>query len=227
MFIYDVEILNAIAPPEGVDKSKDLTYCDGWRDFAGMGISCIGALEIFTGRPHLFLADNLGKFQALIDAAPEEFPPVAFNGYGFDNQLLRACGFNIHDSRTVDLMLLCWQSMGLSDVYNPETHKGAGLDAIIKANFPGLGKTGTGSAAPELWQYGFPGKVVNYCLDDCWLERALFLQLAEHGTFINPLTGAQCNINLADGARAFNFYRRFKEQIATCGLDRAARAIVQ
>jgi hypothetical protein len=45
----------------------------------------------------------------------------------------------------------------------------------------GLAKTGHGAMAPVWWQQGHHSKVIDYCLNDVWLEAKLCLYMRNGG----------------------------------------------
>jgi hypothetical protein len=185
--VVDCEIVNAISRRVG-GHLAGITYCHGWDDFEGMGLSVVGAID-HTGRSRVFCRDNLEKLQVAIDEAEVI---VTYNGLRFDNRLLRVNGITIRDEKSYDLLAEIWLAKGLAPfVFDPSTHGGVGLDAVAQAN--GMpGKTGHGALAPVQWQRGYRGAVIDYCLRDCWLTRNLFVR-ANHGPLDLP-GGKQVNI---------------------------------
>ena len=51
--VYDCEIICAI-PDKKVPNARDLQYCGGWGDYAGMGISVLAAVDVETQVPRVF-----------------------------------------------------------------------------------------------------------------------------------------------------------------------------
>jgi hypothetical protein len=176
----DCEIVNAISG-RNKEHLAGITYCQGWDDFEGMGLSVVGAID-HAGRSRVFCRDNLEKLQVAIDEAEVI---VTYNGLRFDNRLLRVHGITIRDEKSYDLLAEIWRAKGLDPfVFDPSTHGWVGLDAVAQAN--GLPwKTGYGALAPVQWQRGQRGAVIDYCLHDCWLTRNLFVQ-ANHGPLDLP-----------------------------------------
>lgn len=181
MIIYDCEIVKAILgksefPQDGIE------YCNGWRDFAGMGVSVIGVYDYATGRYRVFCADNFSEFQALVDSTDII---IGFNSLGFDNPLCRANGLSIPDAKSYDLLAEIWHGAGLSRTFNFKTHGGFGLDACAQINL-GLSKTGNGASAPTDWQRGNIGKVVDYCLNDIFITKSLVDLVINDGSLNSP-----------------------------------------
>ena len=166
--IYDVEILRCI-PDVYEDDDPDLEYCGGWDDFTGMGISCVAAFDCLTGLYHLFLEDNLSDFQGLV---LERASIVGFNSSSFDDRLCRANGLEI--KTTYDLLCEVRVASGQPPYYQRGvTRAGYSLGALARANLA-FGKEGHGAEAPEAWQRGRRGSVVNYALRDIQITERLF-----------------------------------------------------
>lgn len=180
--VYDCEIIKAI-PSRNEPEQVGISYCNGWRDFANMGISVIGAYDYATDRNRVFCVDNFDEFAALA----RERTPVAFNGHAFDDQLVRANGIEIEG--TYDMLVEVWAGVGLGPQFNFRTHAGYGLDAICEANF-GMRKTGNGALAPILWQQGKRGTVIDYCMNDVAMEALLLDHIIKVGWIVCPKTGS-------------------------------------
>jgi hypothetical protein len=181
MLIYDCEIKKAIlskteSPIEGIE------YCEGWRDFEGMGISCIGAYDYHTDRYRVFCEDNFPEFQALVDSHEVI---IGFNSIGFDNPLCAANGIVVPDEKSYDALVEVWLAAGLGPMFRYPSHMGFGLDAICKVNF-GLEKSGHGAVAPVQWQRGQIGSVIDYCLNDVKITKRLTDCIEQHGTIKDP-----------------------------------------
>jgi DEAD/DEAH box helicase domain-containing protein len=177
ILIYDCEIVNCI--PVG-ELDPNLTYCKGWTDFKGMGISLIGAW--WNGKIWIFTEAYFPEFQAIVKQADLI---VGFNSIGFDDKLCAAHGIEV----TTSLDLLC--EVRVAAGMPPEfvagvTRPGYSLDAICKANF-GKAKTGRGDLAPIWWQQGQRQKVVDYLKQDVQLTYELY-QAWEKGEILDPTT---------------------------------------
>jgi hypothetical protein len=186
MLIYDCEIVKAIQSKKE-PRVEGIEYCEGWRDFEGMGISVIGAYDYWTERYRVFTAAGNGggfdEFRMLVDEADLV---VGFNSLKFDNKLCAANAITVPDEKSYDILREMWRAAGLDpDIFNFKTHLGFGLDDTAKANF-GLGKTGEGGLAPVLWQLGCYGQVIDYCLEDVRLTKRLFDRIMRDGYLLNP-----------------------------------------
>jgi hypothetical protein len=191
MLIYDCEIVKAILG-KGLSPKPGISYCQGWDDYKGMGISVICAYDYEDHRYRVFCKDNFAEFEEL---ARNRFPRVGFNNIKFDNALLAANGLQQFDAdSSYDLLVEIWCGAGLLPIWQGfETHGGFGLDAVCAANF-GMKKTGNGALAPVLWQEGKIGQVIDYCLEDVRLTKVLLDAVVEKGWIINPKTGKRISI---------------------------------
>lgn len=189
--VYDCEIIRCISSKHQV-QNPGLEYCKGWRDFDGMGVSVIGAMDIETHQPFIFMPDNLYDFQGLV----KEYDLVCgFNNLAFDNMLLAASGIHVPEEKSYDLLVEIWKAAGLPGHFVGRKSGGYNLDAIVRANTEFGGKTGPGAQAPIEWQGKRYGKVANYCLDDvfftCYLINLIERgdETSNPGKLIDPKTG--------------------------------------
>lgn len=165
--IYDCEIIRAI--PDSEERLGEIEYCSGWRDFANMGISCIGAYDFLQDKYHIFLEDNFAEFWALADSREHI---IGFNSLYFDDLLCAANDLPI--KTTYDLLAEVRTASGQPPYYvRGETRGGYNLEALSQAKL-GYGKSGSGAQAPILWQSGQKGAVINYCLLDIQITKKLF-----------------------------------------------------
>lgn len=179
LLVYDCEIVNAI-PFTGRIPEKGITYCRGWQDYEGMGISVICAYLWDVGY-RVFLADNLGAFKEL--AQDPETLVIGFNNRTFDDRLLRAHGIEIPPERSWDLLRAVRAARGA----NPDGVGGTTQHALCQANFL-AGKTGSGADVPLLWQTGKRGQVIDYCLNDT-LQLKKLIELVLCGRLRDPESG--------------------------------------
>lgn len=180
LVIYDTEIRHGVLT-ENNPPQPGFKYADGWHDFAGMGIATLCAYDIFQSRSRVFLEDNMGQWEDLVG---ERDAVVGFNNHQFDDRLLAANDVWFgHES--IDLAALIWRAAGIPQGEHP---KGLGLDAICRANnLPG--KTGNAANAPQDWQNGQIGRVVDYCLADVRSTLRLYRYLAQNGGIKDPRNG--------------------------------------
>lgn len=174
VLVYDLEIINAVP---GRDKPiPGIKYCQGWDDKVGMGISVIGAFDYSTQRYRVFLDDNFTDFILLARSVDLL---VTFNGVGFDNKVVEACIGPIGQPENYDLMA---EMMEAADT---DQRKGFSLDATCWANLS-LNKSMDGGLAPVNWQEGRRGSVIDYCLNDVRLTKALFDRVKQTGGLRDP-----------------------------------------
>ncbi len=183
--IYDLEILRAIPGRDG-SKTEGVDYCEGWNDHANMGVSVLCAYDYGTDRHRVFTAENAADWTDLVHDHSRTF--VGFNSMRFDNAVLRATpGWAApEDAICYDLLREIWSAKGLDpDNFSGRTHGGVGLDAMCALNF-GTNKTGNGALAPEMWQRGRYGEVIDYCLNDVRLTKQLMDKVLHHGALDVP-----------------------------------------
>ena len=181
MIVFDLEIIN---PPvmNKVHKSHH-SIANGWNDHKGMGISVIGWYDYRTDTWGHHIGDdnhpdsNLIDFQKLVQGADLM---VGFNNINFDNKVCRAAGINIFDEKSYDILREIWYAVGLSDIFDPKTHGGYGLDACAQLNL-GLSKTGNGALAPYWWQDGKYQQVIDYCMNDVKVTKMLLDKIFQQG----------------------------------------------
>lgn len=183
ILVLDAEIEKGILM-KGEDRLPEIEYCNGWRDFAGMGISVVGAWQSDTERYRTFSPKQ--DPEPLREAVRNAHYVVTWNGFNFDGPLLAHYGVEIPEEKHLDLLRQVWAANRLSGSYSSGTHAGFGLDACAKANQV-MGKTGHGALAPVMWQRGQYTDVIDYCLHDIWITRALLLKMMR-GEFKSPKT---------------------------------------
>ena len=181
--VYDCEIKYGIVG-RGEKKKNGIIYCKGWTDFVGMGISCICAYDYETDRYRVFCDDNYDKFQDLIH---KRSVIIGYNNHNFDDRLCEAHNIHIPKEKSYDLLVEIWRAVGLGPKFNFKTHGGYGLDAVIKENRPSFGgKTDSGHKAPEYYQEGKWGKLIDYCVADVFLTREIVDMVITGGGIRDP-----------------------------------------
>lgn len=185
--VYDIEIFKCIPDNKFyVDDINPVTgqpylTCEGWTDFAGMGIGVLCVWDCLAELPLVFTEQTMPEFGQLV---AQRNLVVGFNSHRFDNQICEAFGVSIPDEKSLDLLRLAYQRLG----QNPDrpTVRGYKLDAFARANF-GAGKTENGADAPRMAQRGEWARLTNYCFSDVMLTYRLLLE-AMNGTLIDPVT---------------------------------------
>lgn len=197
ILVYDCEIIKAV-PIEykNVEPLAGIEYCEGWKDFDNMGISVIGAylswekeFIAFTDESKVKKTSKVLPLSYFQDALNEADILVGFNHISFDNNLIKANGFEIPtDMRLYDILVEMWSAVGLGPDFMFPHHAGFSLDQTCKVN--GIGeKTGTGANAAVLWQRGHYEEVIDYCLHDVALTLNLLRNIQENdGWILNPKT---------------------------------------
>ena len=180
LLFFDAEIRHGVITPDNPGQ-RGYVYANGWTDYAGMGISTICAYDLSESQYRVFMIDNLPDFA---DLANSRDAVVGFNNHRFDDPLLRANEIDL-TCESHDLAKHIWHAAGVVPGEHP---KGLGLDALCKANRLPT-KTGNGADAPQDFQDGRFGKLVDYCLGDVRATLCLYRYIKTHGGIINPRTG--------------------------------------
>lgn len=187
--IYDVEIKNAILT-KGEQPIEGIKYCEGWKDYAGMGISIITAYDFATARYRVFTEENFWQFARLVDY--RDFV-IGFNSRGFDEHVLATRNIIVPPEKSVDLLHAIVLAAGKEPRF-PFTN-GYGLDDVYRTNMPnGVGKTGKGAYAPIAWQQGRYGEVIDYGLNDTQMTTELVMVACASGLLDCPKTGVKLSV---------------------------------
>lgn len=197
LLTYDCEIIRGI--PSGKHPSEpDIEYCNGWKDFANMGVSLISVYDFNTRMPRLFMQDNIVDFFRMVER--QDTIVVGFNNWNFDDNLVsymgvkferytRAVRYDVDETSVVcaqsfDLLRAIWEAAGLDSNSYGYHHQGFGLHDVCMANI-GQGKRGDGELAAILFQRQRYGSLVDYGLTDIMLT-AYLLELCARQPIINP-----------------------------------------
>ena len=186
LLVLDCEIKKMV-PMAGEERLPSASYCAGWGDKEGMGISVCGVKSYITDAHRVFLDDNRYDLAALAAAS---LGLVTFNGINFDLPLIRAC-WNIELSGLVqiDLKDMVAQALNLDP---RQYQRGYSLDGLLAAN--GLAaKPGDSVLAPLQWQRGEFGRVIDKCLGDVDRTEQLF-ELATFSPLKDPNGGADIDL---------------------------------
>jgi hypothetical protein len=188
MLIYDVEIVRCI-PEKDAPRREDLEYCEGWTDYAGMGVSVACVYDVEARSVRVFLEDNLAE---LVELARNQVL-VGFNNHGFDDHVLAAAGVTWFAS--YDLLAEIRAVADGSRTYvRGLTRAGRKLADVCAANLASHNqKTGSGAHAPELWQKGRRGEVIDYCIRDVLLLAKVIAKLPR---LIDPATGRELSVRM-------------------------------
>lgn len=181
LFIFDAEIRYGVTTDDNPPQ-EGFQYAKGWDDFGGMGISTVCGYDLAQARYRVFMEDNIDELRAVIASGATM---LGFNNHRFDNPLLTANGIDIPDDQSEDLAACIWAALGVESGQHP---KGLGLDAICSAN--GLAsKTGHGKDAPQDYQRGHIGRLIDYCLGDVRATLQLYRYIHTCGGIKDPRTG--------------------------------------
>lgn len=181
MIVVDVEIVKGILG-RGESPLEGIQYCDGWRDFKGMGVAVVCTYDTKTNLSRVFFEKDLGELAEYL----KDEHTAGFNTWKFDFPLLAEHGIEMPPiGLHFDALREIWSALGIDpDNFRPHTHGSWKLDDVMQATF-GLSKSGHGAMAPVWWQRGDVRRVVDYCLRDVWLEAKLVGHLVSGGKVTN------------------------------------------
>ena len=187
MLVLDLEIKKAILG-KGEAPLTDISYCKGWGDHAGMGISVMVVYDYVEQRYRIFMDDNKDEFKDLIDSGRKV---IGFNQINFDNRVLKACwDIDIPEDRNYDLLKACWAAVSKRENTRKNMHKGYGLNALCEANL-GIEKSDNGAFAPHWWQQGKVGKVIDYCMQDVKMTKEFFDLVLTASSIMDPVDNSK------------------------------------
>lgn len=176
--IYDTEIRHGV-PTKDNPVQRGYQYAKDWTDFYGMGIAVICAFDIVEAQYRVFLEDNFDAFQELID---QRDGVLGFNNRRFDDKLLRDNGLRVSRPKSFDLAASIWHAAGIPEGEHP---RGLSLNACCAANkLPQ--KSGNGADAPQDFQDGKIGRVIDYCLNDVRCTLQLYRHIERTGGLTDP-----------------------------------------
>ncbi|MBD2394182.1 hypothetical protein H6G11_07905 [Cyanobacterium aponinum FACHB-4101] len=210
ILIYDAEIINCI--PSKTEKiDHNLSYCRGWDDYLGMGISVVGTWrnydllkmgkicltipkplgihEAFVNENNVqnqHLGNNLDSFNYLQKIIYRADKIVGFNSTAFDDKLCQANGIDITTNYDLLSEIRIATNQPAKYVYGL-TRKGYALKDLSRANLT-INKTSTGELAPVLWQKGKKQEVIDYCLNDVKILKELYFLFIK-GELYDPTNG--------------------------------------
>lgn len=185
--VYDLEIKKAILS-RNQQAQFGIEYCKGWRDYAGMGISCLCAYDFEERRYRVFDDSNIMEF--FYDYS--DYLKVSFNGVAFDNPVIAATWAGLSEQASLeslnknsyDILASMWEGDGLSRTFGGG-HGGYKLDDTAFQNL-NTRKSGNGADAPIWYQQGQLGKVIDYCLEDVRITARLFTLIVNGGELRSP-----------------------------------------
>ena len=136
----------------------------------GLSVMCVYVSWECGGRYMFFDRSNLVEFE---EKYRECDFVVTFNGKNFDIPLIENlyC-VKLPDKKHVDLMDYVVNKLGFFD-----SLERVGIATLNR------GKTGKGSSAPDLYNYGLYPQLYTYCLDDVNLTKAVFEYALENNHF--------------------------------------------
>jgi DEAD/DEAH box helicase domain-containing protein len=185
IIVFDVETQNFFTDPEV-----------GWNNFDALRVSVIGAYSYAQDKFFCFeegetdkAAELFRKARLLVGFSMNRYDVPVLNRY-----LARVRPpLNLFDKNRLDLLeeieMVCGRRVS--------------LEKLAQANL-GMGKTGDGARAIELYRQGRMEELKSYCLQDVEITRRLFDQYREQGYLLVPgREGEEVRIDFARPARLF------------------------
>jgi DEAD/DEAH box helicase domain-containing protein len=182
--VVDVEIKKTIQETPG-----------GWESTHLLGVACAVVYEYRSGAYRVYgdTERDLERLRARILAADRvsgfntfrfDFPCIfGFSRTDWDG--LRGDPKNRLQATSNDLLRRIWEGLGLDPDEFTSRHRGWSLNNVSGETL-GRKKIGNGADAPEWYQNGEWGRVVNYCLDDVKIEKGLTDFIDHHGYVLGP-----------------------------------------
>lgn len=174
--VYDLEIVHAV-PQSGVAWPPGTTFCKGWDDKGGMGVSVLVALDMASGRTHVYFEDGLADFEQLA----RDRCLVGFNSKHFDDLVLRAQGINVTTTYDLKDELL----EGCKAAKAERSAPGRRLDDWARVNLGVAKRDANHALTPVYWQQGKRSLVVNDCIEDVLLTAKLVRRIP---TLLDPVS---------------------------------------
>lgn len=167
----------------------------GWSDLrkGEGGVSCMVAWG--SDRPHIYDHHTLGEGATLLENGDVV---LSFNGKDFDIPVLEGVlGRGLRIRQHLDLLQLIWGAIpgGL--------RKGNKLTDVAQRTL-GMEKNGDGLLAPKLADESRYGQLFDYCLQDVYLTRQLFIYAQQHGGVIG-LDGQLLPLDLPEWYKEVTF----------------------
>lgn len=155
--VYDIELAN--------DPTKI-----GWRSYDKLEISCVGTYDYVENVYRIWQPSELKE---LIDFMHSFKMVIGFNNVSFDDNVMKARGFQPTKVKIFDILREMYKACGLDpDHTSPLTHGGFNLDRTSTLTL-GSHKTGHGAHAMQLWEEGKYGELHSYCMNDVRLTKKL------------------------------------------------------
>lgn len=173
-FAWDTESL--------LHKPEDMTW-DVYKEESGISIAC--AIPLFKEGLRLYGTrdDEPNDIETLrkdLLAAPFT---VSFNGHGWDRVLVaNTTGRPCPPTNEIDLWKVIRDATS-KEKWEKGTWK---LDSICKRTFRNGKTLADGAGAPSLLSQGKIATLVEYCIHDVMLTKALFHQMASKGYVVGP-----------------------------------------
>ncbi len=167
--VFDIETQNFFTDP-GV----------GWNNYGALKISVVGVYSYTRNEYKAFEEDEMGELATWFMPGTTV---VGFSSNRYDVPVLHHYFQKLDASGLLDLWKM--KRVDLLELIEMATGKRISLNLLAQANV-GVGKTGHGSEAIELYKQGRIEELKEYCLQDVKLTKELYDIYLTTGTFMIP-----------------------------------------
>jgi hypothetical protein len=165
---------------------SDISYAEGWTDYAGMGFAAGSVLEVDStclSNPDLYTVVEAERPEDLAKLLRHDALRYGFNSTAFVDRLMFGLGYPIFAGADVlSMVLACAEPLGCSYW---QSGRGYSQARICRANdiTPPLGQ----AECAVLWQMGSDREVLTECGRSVWATAQILSRLLS-GELINPNT---------------------------------------
>ena len=166
-------------------ETKNIFETVGSRDPADLDISVVC---LYESESEAYLSFTEEQFPSMWPYFQNAERLVTYNGTYFDIPCLQTYApCNLSEINHVDLFVSLQQASG----------KRIGLDSVAQATL-GIQKSGHGLDAVAWWNAGEVQKIIDYCIQDVKVTKALYDYAREHGSlsYFDRHTGGKIDANL-------------------------------
>lgn len=154
-----------------LETQKDFSEVGGRSGYKNLRVSVCGVYSYPEDKYYCFGERELAKLGEMLQVADQV---IGYNIRQFDYEVLQPyLNFSLETIPTLDI---------LAEIESVLGHR-IRLEAIAQATL-GVGKTGTGRAAIDLWKHGRLEELKSYCLNDVKLTREVYDYGQQHGKLL-------------------------------------------
>src|SRR3989338_5721832 len=154
-----------------LETQKDFSEVGGRSGNKNLRVSLCGIYSYTEGNYLCFSEKELTKLGEMLQVADQV---IGYNIKQFDYEVLQPyLNFPLATIPTLDILEIVDQALG---------HR-ISLEVVAQATL-GVGKTGTGRAAIDLWKSGRLEELKSYCMNDVKLTREVYEYGQKHGKLL-------------------------------------------